>query len=206
MSKFFGGGLLLLSNISLISVGFSAWSIGTVGSAEIPITVAVEDVIDINRYIHYSNEADIFEFCRDGIMSDGMIVPNGDAIVNFEVVLDDASDKMRNHLSDGASSISIKTSFITGNISFLAPYLDSVSLSVSDIGFSDSFAFTSSDNQNDGRTFDSNFHSSIGLDSSHLYFRTKFSFKFPTGDDFYSNVYTKMNGNRFFFSFKAVLS
>lgn len=136
-----------------------------------------------------------------------MIVSQGDAIVNFEVVLNDANDKIRNHLSEGTTAISTETSFITGNLPYLLPYLNSVSLSVSDTGFSDSFSYVSSDNTDDGKTtYQSGFRTSVGLDSSHLYFRTKFSFEFPVGNDFYTNIYTKMNGNRFFFSFKAVLS
>lgn len=41
-------GVLFLSNLSLISIGFSAWSIVGAASAEAQIQVSAADVIDLN--------------------------------------------------------------------------------------------------------------------------------------------------------------
>ena len=42
------------------------------------------------------------------------------------------------------------------------------------------------------------------LDVSHVYFKVKYSFhNMPVGDEFNSQVYSKMNRGRFWFNFKA---
>ena len=42
------------------------------------------------------------------------------------------------------------------------------------------------------------------LDTSHAYFKVKYSFKnIPVGDEFNSQVYTKLDRGRFWFNFKA---
>lgn len=191
----------------MVSVGFSSWSIGgVVGKADAQITINAEDVADINTYIRYSSDAEIFNYCKDGVISDGVIVSNADAIVNFEIALNDSSDQILNHMPKDSSSISIKTEFMTSYVSFLGTYIQSVSMSISDIGYSNDFSYSSSNNTNDGKTYTSNFSSSSGLNSSHLYFRVKYSFVFPVGDAFNTNVYTKMANGTLLFVFKAALS
>lgn len=47
------GGLLFLSNISLISIGFASWTIGGAISADAEIKVTVEDLVDLNSYFDF---------------------------------------------------------------------------------------------------------------------------------------------------------
>lgn len=84
MSKFFGGGLLFLSNISLISVGFSAWSIGTVGSAEAYISVGVEDVYNF-IYTDASHVMSPFSLGNDGFIQDGMVLSSVNVSYYFKI-------------------------------------------------------------------------------------------------------------------------
>ncbi|MDD7181839.1 MAG: hypothetical protein PUH92_06935 [Bacilli bacterium] len=45
LSRRLAGGVLLLSNLSLVSIGFSAWSIGAVTTGEAQINVSAADII-----------------------------------------------------------------------------------------------------------------------------------------------------------------
>ena len=83
-SKFLGGGLLFLSNISLISVGFSAWSISTVGSAEVQITVGVEDVVQ-EQIITIENGEYNFAIGQDGLVVDQKISKTASMVMQFNV-------------------------------------------------------------------------------------------------------------------------
>lgn len=49
LSRRLAWGVLLLSNLSLISIGFSAWSISAVTTAEAEINVSAADLIDLNK-------------------------------------------------------------------------------------------------------------------------------------------------------------
>lgn len=54
------------------------------------------------------------------------------------------------------------------------------------------------------KTYKTTFLISDVLDTSNAYFRVKYSFKnMPVGDEFNSQVYTKLNHGRFWFNFKA---
>lgn len=69
-SKFLGG-LLFLSNISLVSVSFSAWSIGMVGSAKAEIHV---EAADLTYAINFKSLDSGYSFCKYGFVnSDGKI-------------------------------------------------------------------------------------------------------------------------------------
>lgn len=68
-----GGGVLLLSNISLVSIGFSAWSIGASSVGEARLDVSAAGIVDVNNYINYG-AATIFNYCKDGIISNDTIV------------------------------------------------------------------------------------------------------------------------------------
>lgn len=63
-------GVLFLSNISLISIGFSAWSISGAASTEAQIQVSAADVIDLNQYFTFIESPTIFECTSEGIVND----------------------------------------------------------------------------------------------------------------------------------------
>lgn len=46
-------GVLFLSNISLISIGFASWTIGGAISADAEIKATVEDLVDLNSYFDF---------------------------------------------------------------------------------------------------------------------------------------------------------
>lgn len=193
-------GVLLLSNLSLISIGFSAWSIGAVTTAEAQINVSAADIVDVNNYINYGT-ATIFNYCRDGIISNDTIVTEGDVVVNFTISLNDPNDRIANHL-DGAASFSLATTFTNGLIDvsgIFSSYLDSVILSASASQKEVNYRLSPTKHDVDGsKTYKTTFLISDVLDTSNAYFRVKYSFKnMPVGDEFNSQIYTKLNHGKF---------
>lgn len=200
------GGVLLLSNLSLVSIGFSAWSIGAVTTGEAQINVSAAGIVDVNSYINYGT-ATVFDYCRDGIVLDGTIVTHGDIIVNFTINLNDSSDKIANHL-DGAASFSLTTTFTNGSegvSGIFSTYLDSVTLSASTSQNEVNYRLSPTKRDVDGsKTCKTTFLISDVLEASHAYFKVKYSFKkMPVADEFNSQVYAKLNRGRFWFNFKA---
>lgn len=200
------GGVLLLSNLSLVSIGFSAWSIGAVTTGEAQINVSAAGIVDVNSYINYGT-ATVFDYCRDGIVLDGTIVTHGDIIVNFTINLNDSNDKIANHL-DGAASFLLATTFTNGSedvSGIFSTYLDGVTLSASASQNEVNYRLSPTKRDVDGsKTCKTTFLISDVLEASHAYFKVKYSFKkMPVGDEFNSQVYTKLNRGRFWFNFKA---
>lgn len=215
-SRICGGGLLFLSNISLISIGFSSWSIGGAVSAEAEIKVSVDaDVIDINSYINYEN-AEIFDFCRDGVVKDDVIIPgkdssgnavnNADILVTFKINLPSQNDKISNHINKGADSFNLETTFLNKCASFtnlFDQFLKSTSLYMDQSSGESNFNIYPYEKSNESLNYSTRFNISKGLDSSSISFKQKYTFSFPSGDDFYTQVFSKLNSGRFGFSFKA---
>lgn len=206
LSRRLAWGILLLSNLSLISIGFSAWNIGAVTTTEAQINVSATGIVDVNNYINYGT-ATVFNYCRDGIISNDTIVNEGDVVVNFTINLNDSNDRIANHL-DGAASFSLATTFTNGAIDvsgMFSSYLDSVTLSASASQNEVNYRLSPTKRDVDGsKTYKTTFLISDVLDTSNAYFRVKYSFKnMPVGDEFNSQIYTKLNHGRFWFHFKA---
>ena len=125
-SRICGGGLLFLSNISLISIGFSAWSISGAASAEAQIQVSVAD---INEFV--SNDSSInntfFKIGNNGFIQDGMFCDKAYVIYNLAIFAnkyskcDNATDKaaIRFELKEtNSTAYLINTDFLSTTFSF----------------------------------------------------------------------------------------
>ena len=77
------GGVLLLSNLSLVSIGFSAWSIGAVTTAEAQINVSAADIISGSIFEEINVTS--FTLSADGIVQNGAIVDSGNIGVTLKV-------------------------------------------------------------------------------------------------------------------------
>lgn len=77
------GGVLLLSNLSLVSIGFSTWSIGGVTTGEAQINVSAADLIEANIFsdIKYVS----FSLGKEGIVDDDIFSKTGSLIVSFNI-------------------------------------------------------------------------------------------------------------------------
>lgn len=78
------GGVLLLSNISLVSIGFSAWSIGASGVGEAQLDVSAADLIDLNQLFEIQTPR-MFSYGSYGVIRDETIVSDG--YVHFPVLI-----------------------------------------------------------------------------------------------------------------------
>lgn len=190
-------GLLFLSNISLISIGFSAWSIsGGAASAEAQIQVSAADVIDLKN-IFQIQKPEMFQYCPYGIVRDETLVSDGQ--IFFPLVINTSDEDFSKLLS---SDNSLSFDFEIINNSTFGIFNDSY-LEKSDDGTYNAFySFDKSD-------FSSNYASSVkcnisnqmatsrfiientdGLfENNQIYFKIRLGFSFT---DYETVVYPKL--------------
>lgn len=206
------GMLLLLSSTCLVSVGLSAWSFGgsLSGNGSAGLDVGADGrLVDINSYIQYG-DAQIFDFCKDGLILDDTIVTSGDIVIPFSIVLDSTTDTLPNHLPNGATSFSLSTVF-TNKVAIptlLNQYLIAKDAITLNWGISaNSLTKTETKNRPASQTDVSEniFTINEGLNGHSLYFSLKYSFTFPMESTFKTQIYDKLstNGYRLSFNFKA---
>lgn len=189
-------GVLFLSNISLISIGFSAWSISGAASAEAQIQVSAADVIDLKN-IFQIQEPEMFQYCPYGIVRDETLVSDG--YIFFPLVINTSDEDFSKLLS---SDSSLSFDFEITNNSTFGIFNDSY-LEKSDDGTYNAFySFDKSD-------FSSNYASSVkcnvsnqmatsrfiientdGLfETNQIYFKIRLGFSFA---DYETVVYPKL--------------
>lgn len=95
-------GVLFLSNISLISIGFSAWSISGAANAEAQIQVNAADVIDLKN-IFQIQKPEMFQYCPYGIVRDETLVSDG--YIYFPIMIN-TTDENFNQLLSSSNSLS----------------------------------------------------------------------------------------------------
>lgn len=114
-SKIFWG-VLFLSNISLISIGFSAWSIVGAASAETQIQVSAADVIDLNQYFTFVDSPAIFEYTSNGLVKDHAISSATlDGYIEIPFRIDIKGGKIRDHLSSNRTGFTLGTVLVDRN-------------------------------------------------------------------------------------------
>ena len=118
-----GGGVLLLSSISLVSIGFSAWSIGGVTAGEAQINVSAADIISGNLFEEISVTS--FTLSPDGIVQNDAIVNSGN--INVFLKINNLLCSQGSFLGSG-NELSIKANlYCRNNIEFLSCF-DSLSV------------------------------------------------------------------------------
>lgn len=204
------GGLLFLSNISLISIGFSAWSIGGVTSAEAQIQVSAADVIDLNQYFIFVDSPTFFEYTSDGIVNDYVVdtaAKTQEGYIKVPFRIDVKTGKIRDHLASGATGFKLGTTLVDKNTGFdffsvaSAPEVKLAcknSNSFSDSDFSNVSSSNTAANKELNSTFDLN--SFPYLDLSKAYFVASYKISFTT--DNFKSAYNSASGS-FRFSFKV---
>lgn len=114
-SRIFLGGTIL-SNISLISIGFSAWSIVGAASAETQIQVSAADVIDLNQYFTFVDSPAIFEYTSNGLVKDYAISSATlDGYIEIPFRIDVKGGKIRDHLSSNRTGFTLGTVLVDRN-------------------------------------------------------------------------------------------
>lgn len=143
------GGVLLLSNISLVSIGFSAWSIGAGGVGEAQLDVSAADLIDLNQLFEIQTPR-MFSYGSYGIIRDETIVSDG--YVHFPVLINnqDANFKYVKKADNGDLNFNICITNTGAFRIFDDAYLKSTSdvanpitYGISSNGFNDSLSYVS---------------------------------------------------------------
>lgn len=204
------GGVLLLSNLSLVSIGFSAWSIGTVTTGEAEINVSAADLIDINNYFVFEGTPSVFEYTSEGIANDHVIdssLKNQEGYISIPFQIDVKSRKIADHMGEGASSLKLRTILVDKNDSL--DFFGSCSITESKLATNVSGAFDDSDysfvsinnpfsNKELTSTFD--FSSFPYMNEQKAYFSVRYKVSFTTAN--FKSAYSSAKGS-FKFSFKA---
>ena len=198
-SRICGGGLLFLSNVSLISIGFSAWSIGGAASAEAQIQVSAADVIDLQN-IFQIQKPEMFQYSPYGIVQDETFVSNGN--IYFPLIIN-TSDEGFSRLLSAENTLSFDFEIVnTGTFGiFNDGYLEKskdgtykVFYSLDKTGFSSNFTSSARCNVSN-QTATSRFaiENTDGLfESGHIYFKIRLGFSFS---DYETAVYPKLSAS-----------
>lgn len=218
------GGLLFLSNISLISIGFASWTIGGAISADAEIKVTVEDLVDLNSYFDFQGETSLFSYCSDGIIEDQTIVNHGNLCIPFQInVLDRTT--LKEHWKEEWPFI-ISTTLVDSNksldffsscdITSAKVYLSNSSLVDSKTSSLESLDCVQYSGSITGANkelkllfnFSNNAKIDAYLSGSYLSFYVVYSVSFPkTGTEnfnFKTNIYDNLGSlHRFYFSYKV---
>lgn len=210
LSRRLAGGVLLLSNLSLVSIGFSAWSIGTVTTGEAEINVSAADLIDINNYFVFEGSPNVFEYTSEGIANDHVIdssLNNQEGYISIPFQIDVKSGKIADHMGKEASSLKLRTILVDKNDNL--DFFGSCSITESKLAtnvsgtFNESdYTLVSSDNPSSNKeltsTFD--FSSFPYMNEQKAYFSVRYKMFFTTAN--FKSAYSSANGS-FKFSFKA---
>lgn len=108
LTKFGGGLLLSLCNLSLIGVAFSAWVYGSINSENGNINISVGDVVNLSEYIS-TPTINAFEVCPTGIVVDETICYAGEINIKTDLSLKNGLLKKRTDIKDSLNlNIEIK--------------------------------------------------------------------------------------------------
>lgn len=112
-----GGGLLLaLSNLSLLSVGFSSWSYGELAPTNVLVAAEVGNTLSFLSLSSVSHSGDV---CAYGFIdSEDRVSPTGTAVYSYSLNQKDA--RSAGFLSGDAQSFSLKVTKLAGANDFLA--------------------------------------------------------------------------------------
>lgn len=210
-SRIFFGGVLFLSNLSLISIGFSAWSIVGAASAEAQIQVSAADVIDLNQYFTFVDSPAIFEYTSNGLVKDYAISSATlDGYIEIPFRIDVKGGKIRDHLSSNRTGFTLETVLVDRNQNldlFSVCSATDVKLAISNSTseFSETdYTVVSQSNAAANKELSSSFDLSSFpyLDESLVYFSVRYKVNFNV-TDFKKEVYDKLSNGSFRFSFKA---
>lgn len=211
LSRRLAGGVLLLSNLSLVSIGFSAWSISAVTTGEAEINVSAADLIDLNQYFLFVDSPTIFEYTSDGLVKDHVIrSATLDGYIEIPFRIDVKGGKIREHLSSDSTGFNLGTILVDRNQNldlFSVCSATEVKLAVSAApnSFSDTdYTIASQSNVATNKELSSGFDLSAFpyLDKSLVYFSVRYKVNFNV-TDFKKDVYNKLSNGSFRFSFKA---
>lgn len=200
------GGILFLSVISLVSVGFSTWTIGS-NNANATFNMGADDVDGTNKYFFFNENSDsidknytnppvLFEYNDYGIINKGVVSSQGKFAFFMAVLLRGEKGIYKNN--ETLSEFSFKY-LVTCTGAPLLDYLSSVSFKVSDRGnqFSSPIdGSISSDKKVITITYNGDCLTSV---TDYLFYRVELSFDFVDVTTFKTTIADKMSSTNLSF-------
>lgn len=206
---FINFGVMVFSFASIISTGFSTWTIGN-ETAEAQINVGADDLIDLNEYFLFVDPPTIFEYTSDGLVKDHVISSaSTEGYIEIPFRIDTKGEKIRDHLSS-RSGFTLGTVLVDRNqnldlFSVCSATEVKLAISAATNSFSDTdYIIVSQSNVAANKELSSNFDLSVFpyLDESLVYFSVRYKVNFNV-TNFKKYVYDKLSNGSFRFSFKA---
>ena len=197
------GGYILLINFLVFGIGFSSFYIIS-NSINNNIKLDIGNIYTLNNYIDYGNISS-FEFCSKGIVDNDVVVDNGSLTVGFKIDLSSSkvkNDLISNHLKKGTNSLKLSIKLYDNNALFdlfseQSKYINEAKYNYANNNYPSvegnmSF-FPTILYRNDGTNnyAEGNFEIDDRLNSSTLYFRITYKFKFDL-EKFETEIYNKL--------------
>lgn len=200
------GGILFLSVISLVSVGFSTWTIGS-NVANATFNISADDVDGTNKYFFFNESPDtidkkytnppvLFEYNDYGVINDGVVSNQGQFAFFMAVLLRGEKGIYKNN--ETLSEFSFKY-LVTCSGAPLLNYLSSVTFKVSDRdnNFSSPIdGSISSDKKVITITYNGDCLTSA---TDYLFYRVELSFDFSNLTTFKTTIADKMSSTNLSF-------
>lgn len=202
------GGILFLSVISLVSVGFSAWTIGS-NDANATFNMGADDINGTNKYFFFNetlgtiDEPSItnppvpFKYNDYGVINDGVVSNKGQFAFFMAVLLRGENGIYKNNKTP--SEFSFKY-LVTCSGAPLLDYLSSVSFTVKNRNKKEDSpsndGFISSDKKVITLTYKGNYLTST---TDYLFYRVVLNFEFPDATDFKATIADKMSSTNLSF-------
>ena len=89
--KIVGGGCILLTLLSIFSIGFSSWTIVSNPKNSIDINASVEDIAETKDIIKITSSSADFSLGSDGMVKDSTIVNAGSLFFSFSIINENAN-------------------------------------------------------------------------------------------------------------------
>lgn len=106
---------MVFSFASIISTGFSTWSIVEVATAS--VNVGGDAIYNYSDYINIDKNPDIFRIARSGLVKDETIVYKGNATFKFEAIIKNGLVKYKFDLSSISFVVELKSKGTFGLLS-----------------------------------------------------------------------------------------
>lgn len=207
--KSYSIGILLLTNISLLSFGFSSWYSGISSPISASVDLTIGETSEVGNFLNLNSEIEMFEFCDKGIIDskNEMIVSTGDIYVGFNLNVTNLKETLQTYYDyalDNLTRFYISTTLShTYTLDALfKTYLQSVTLgmSTSDVTTYDISPVV--DPTISSNTYEAKFLCSLTDENiTSLNFKIKYSFDFQ--NKFATDVYPKLSHNALMLNFKV---
>ncbi len=216
--KSYSIGILLLTNISLLSFGFSSWYSGISSPISASVDLTIGETIDRNSFFTFEGDVIPFEYIDTALVKDDIADPSyNEAYIIIPFQMDAQDNKIQAYFDSETKKIDIRTILVDNTSNH--PVFEIGTITEGKLIFTseDNTKETSTDFSNDSvitstTTYKATNQNGIDftiqdfssyLTLSKVYFKVQFKIKFTYTSNFKTDIYDKLDNGAFNFSFKA---